>query len=376
MKRQASGLTYSGRIVLQASLSVILSLSVCIPGAAQYDGRVRSEHIRIKIPREREWLGRDAILELEQCWQYVNRVTGQRLPRVVLVSIDWARKDNSIDFGDYTIAIGMAHPAAAPNMKTFLVRNATREIARLGLAELSRGGTLREESRFLAEGMCEILAREYDLSTKSLTGAWVITHFLDRIRPLSLEALSSWSTFSGGRGDLESAAPGITFLTTCRDLHGRERVLKLFEALKKGNMKEALFSTFRSSGAVLEDAWLRKVRAFRATEDVVATSEDDAPQLRKTVLVPPAGRRGTSFQMRLFFQDRRGNPPPGFVFVEEKESGLVLQGREPAEKGERFTLVEIPIEEKRQPGTYSYRITAVDESGNVRTWQGSYTVEP
>src|SRR5438093_2704640 len=224
--------------------------------------------------------------------------------------------------------------------------------------------------------MSVILAREYDLSAKGLTGAWVVAHFLDRIKPLSLDALSSWSESSCARRELSCAGPGITFLMTCREQYGRDRLIKLFEALKKGSLKEALTSTFRSSAAVLEDTWLRKIRAFNATGDFVARSDDEAPQLRKTVLVPPAGRRGASFQMRLFFQVGKDNLYPGSVFFEETVSRIVLRGRESAEKGERFTQVDVPVDEMRQPGNYSYRITAIDESGNVRNWEGSYVVEP
>ena len=108
----------------------------------------------------------------------------------------------------------------------------------------------------------------------------------------------------------------------------------------------------------------------------MARSDDEAPQLRKTVLVPPAGRRGASFQMRLFFQVGKDNLYPGSVFFEETVSRIVIRGRESAEKGERFTQVDVPVDEMRQPGNYSYRITAIDESGNVRNWEGSYVVEP
>jgi hypothetical protein len=376
MRHVGSELTRMRRVILTTGLLYLLPASFLVAGASQYGGRIRSEHIRIKIPIEREWLGREAILELEECWRYVNRATGEKLPRVVLVDVDWTKRTNSANLEESSISIGMDDPAAATNMKGYLLHGAAKEMARLGLTELSRAAALRDENQFLVEAMSEILAREYDLSTKGLDGAWVIAHFLDRIKPLGLDALGSWLEFSGGRRDFSTAAPGITFLMTCREQYGKDKLIKLFEALKKGSLKEALSTTFRSSAAVIEDAWLRKLRAFNAMGDLVATSEDDAPHLRRTVFVPPAGRRGTTIQIRLFFQDARDNLNPYSVFVEENGSKRVLRGREPAEKGERFTLVDLPVDQKQDPGNYEYRITAVDESGNVRSWEGSYTVEP
>ncbi|MGH7771902.1 MAG: hypothetical protein ACREQA_06655 [Candidatus Binatia bacterium] len=328
----------------------------------------------MRIPLEREWLARETIADLERCWRYVNSVTGERLAKRILIEVAWERTEIFTDFQESSISIGMGHPAAAVQSKPFLMRTAAREIARLGLAELSRGGTLREENRFLDAGMAEIIAHEYHGSTKALEGAWVLAHFMDRMNPLGLATQAAWSTFSLGRRDLRSAAPGVTLLMTCRELFGRERTSKLFEALKKGSLEESVAATFKSSADALENAWLKKVKEYRSQEDITVTSEEDAPVLLQTVFVPATGQPGSTLQIKLFIQDRGNDLFPGSVFVEDQNSGRVLQGQTSGEKETKFILVEIPIDERRQPGRYSLRTIAVDETGNIRHWEGSYAV--
>src|SRR5437867_1378828 len=146
---------------LATAFNLLLFPPIFFPASsAQYvEARVRSEHVRMKISMEREWLGRETIADLEQCWNYVNGVTGKKLPRTVIVEVHWETVDSSADPDGSSISIGMNHPAAAANTKVFLLRHAAREMAFLGLAELSRGATLRAENAFLAEGMAEMLAR-------------------------------------------------------------------------------------------------------------------------------------------------------------------------------------------------------------------------
>src|SRR5438034_5944421 len=191
------------------------------------------------------------MVDLEQFWNDVDGVTGKKLPRIVLVEVNWEAADSRADPNESSISIGVNQRAASANTKDFLLRQAAREMAILGLAELSRGATLRDENAFLAEGMAEMLAREFDLSTKALTAAWVLAHFLDRIKPFSLDAMSSRSNFTSALQNLTSAAPGISFLMNCRERYGRERTLKLFETLKRASLKDALASTFKESAAVL-----------------------------------------------------------------------------------------------------------------------------
>jgi hypothetical protein len=352
---------------------LILCVSLVSPAGlcAQYQGGLLvSEHVRMKIPVERQWLGRETMAELEKCWSYVNGTLDEKMPRRVLVTVLWDSQESSTNYGESSISIGMADPAASADMKSFVLHRAAVGMARLGLAELSRQGTLREENQFLAEGMCEIIAREYRQTTRGLAGAWVLAHFLERTKRLGLVPQSSWSTFSQGRVDLRAVSPGVTLVTTLRELHGRERIIKLFEAMKKEGLDEALTSTFRSPARVLEQAWIKKVRDYRISDEVTVTSEENAPRLTQTVsgTVRPGGK----LQLRLSIEDIGRDFSPTSLFVLDEASGQVIEGK--TGDGGRFVVVEIPIDGKRPPGKCDVRITAVDDSGNVRHWNGSYDV--
>ena len=236
---------------LATALNLLLFPPIFFPlYPAQYaEARVRSEHVRMKISMEREWLGRETIVDLERCWKYVNSVTGEKLPRIVIVEVSWETAGSSANPDESSISIGMNHPAAAANTKDFLLGQAARQMVFLGLAELSRGAALREENAFLAEGMAEILTHEFALSTRALTAAWVLAHFLDRIQPLSLDAMSSRSNLKDGLRHLRTA-PGFSFLMNGREQYGRERTLKLFETLRRSGLRDALSSTFKESSVV------------------------------------------------------------------------------------------------------------------------------
>jgi hypothetical protein len=354
-------------------LSFIIALLV---HAQTMHDRILSEHVRVRVPIEREWLGRDTIMDLERCWRFMNAATGEGLPRRILVVIDWDSTATTTNYQESSILVGMSQSAAAADTKNYLLHGSALEMARLGLYYLSGGAALREDSEFLLEGMAEILVHEYERSSRSLGGAWIICHLLDRMKLLGLKVQTSWTTFSGGRHDLRAASPGITFLATCRELHGRERVLKLFESLRKGNLQQSLAAAFKTNAMVLEEEWLKRVRGYRAVDDVTVTSEDDAPQLLKAVPEPAAGKAGTSLQLRLFVKDGTNDLYPQGVFLQDEASGQVLQAQPASEKGAKYISVVIPLEAGRQPGQYDYRITAVDESGNVRNWKGKYTVVP
>jgi hypothetical protein len=325
----------------------------------------------MRLPTERETLGRDIIADLERCYEYINRATGAKLPKRVFLTIDWNLPNSSCNFREAAITIGMNQPAAS-NTRAFLMHSAAREIARLGLLGLSQGGE-RKDNQFMFEGMIEILVHEYDHSSRSLEGAWIISQFLDEMRLLGLAAQRSWSAFSGDRTCLRSAAPGITFLMTFRELQGRERPLKFFEAVRLSSLTESMAMAFRSPASELEDIWLKRVRQYQAADEITIAA-DEAPQLLRTVFVPEAGQPGTMLSMRLFLMDSASNLLPDGVFVKDERTGRVLQAQGATEKDAEYFLVTVPVDETCLPGAYNYQVTAIDETGNVRRWKGSYKI--
>ncbi len=359
-----------------AIIAALIPLAAASLGRAQTVDRIISDHVRVRVPIERQWLGTDSILDLERCWRFMNAATDGSLPRRVLVIIDWDGQANVAAYQDSSISIGMSRPAAAADPKAFLLHNCLLEMARMGLYGLSRGATDREENQFVTEGMAEILVHEYERNSRSLGAAWIICRMLDRMNLLAFKAQTSWTAFSGGRHDLRAASPGITFLLTCRDLHGRDRLLKFFEALRKGNLQESLAAAFKTNPLVLEEEWLKRVRSYQPGGDLTFTTDDDVPQLLKTVLVPEAGRPGTQLQLRLFVKDGSNNLYPWGVFLQDESTGKVVQAQPAPDRAASYMEAVIPLETDRQPGRYTYQITAVDESGNVRSWKGNYTVTP
>jgi len=152
--------------MVRCAVTLALLVILCVPSpaglCAQYQGGMLvSEHVRMKIPVERQWLGRETMADLERGWSYINGALDDKMPRRVLVTVLWESQDGLTNYGESSISIGMGNPAASADMKSFLLHRAAVGMARLGLAELSRHGTLREENQFLAEGMCEIIDREY-----------------------------------------------------------------------------------------------------------------------------------------------------------------------------------------------------------------------
>ncbi len=360
--------------------SVIL-IAVCLGIAIEAHGqrmvdRIISEHIRIIVPAEREWMGRDVISEIERCWRFVNGMINEKLPRQIIITVSWTEKANHISLDESSVIIGMDQPAADPNPRQFILRAAAKGMARLGLLELSRGAYQLEEAQFIIEGMSEMIMREWERNTRSLVGAWMIAYYLDKMHQLSFAVQGSWATFSKGRHTFCTAAPGITFLAAIREQQNRERVLKFLDALKHGGFQEAMETSFRTSMGSLEGAWLEKVRAYDATETYTATTDDEAPVLRQTVTIPPEARPGSTIQILLTLTDKASNLLPDAVFVQDEASGQVFQGSAPSEKAAGNVVVRMPIEAGRQPGTCNYVITAVDEAGNIRHWKQSYPVIP
>ncbi len=361
------------RVACVAALSFWSLLPLpSLPGQAM-DDSVVSKHVRLRIPVERQWFGRDVINDLERCWEFVRAATGGGLPGRVLFVFDWTRPTAAIDSQRSTITIGMSSSAAAKDPKTFLLHSAARELARFSLINLSEGGAARKENAFLLEGMSEMLAHDFSNTVRRIGAAWTISYYLDRIRPLGLSQDFDLADSFGGNHDLRTAAPGITFLTTCRELYGRERVLKLFELLAKKNLEESLTAAFRTPAAAVETEWLGRVRKYTPSDITVATT-DEAPRLDRVALLPDPAKAGETLAVRLFTRDDANDLSASCIFVIDESTGKVLQGRR-AEAAERpFTQVDIPIDQARQAGAYQLRVIAVDEGGNVRNWEASYSV--
>lgn len=356
-------------LIVLGSLSLFIFTS--ISPSAPLTNDVASEHLRMRLPTDREMLGRDIIAELERCYEFMNRATGSKLPRRVFLSVDWDLPDSGCNFRQSIITIGMNQPAAS-NTRAFLAHSAAREIARLGLLALSQGAA-RRDNEFLFEGMIEILVHEYDHSSRSLEAAWVLSQFLDEMQQLGLATQRYWPEFSGGRRCLRSAAPGITFLVTFRELQGRERPLKFFEAIKLYSLTESMAIAFKAPASGLEDIWLKRVREYRAPDEITIAA-DEAPQLLKTDFFPDAGQPGSTLQMRLFLKDAANNLLPDGVFVKDERSGRLFQAQAAPEKGALYVVVPMPLEGSCLPGIYNYQVTAVDETGNLRRWKGNYKV--
>ncbi len=359
-----------------AAAFVTACLCRLLPGpplrAQIMDDSIVAKHVRIRIPVERQWFGRDSIVELERCWDFVRRATKGSLPGRVLVEIDWEDATSTFDAMRSVVSIGMNHPAAAKDLKGFLLHSAARELARMALRTLSEGGVAKEENRFLHGGMAEILAREFSSTTKRLGTAWAICYYLDRMNPLSFKELANRpELFSGG--DLRAAAPGITFLTFCRELYGRDRILKLFELLAKKSLVDSLALAFRPPATLLETEWLRRVRSY-APGDITVAGEDAAPVLDKVSFVPEQGKAGAPLVMRVFARDGDSDLLPNGIFVVDDSSGKVLQGL-PAKPAEGSHIIfTIPIAAEREAGRYRVRMIAIDEGGNLREWDAHYSV--
>ncbi len=356
-------------VLVGSLIALFFSSGVC---SAQLAQSVGSEHVSLRTPAEWESLGRDLSAEMERCYDFMNRATGQKLPRKVVIIASWNQTENSCNLQDAAITVGMNQPAAVADPGAFLLHGAGREMARLGLLETS-GGIRGEDAEFLFEGMVEILIHEYDHTSRGLDGAWVIAKYLDDMKLLGMNTQRSWGAFSAGKRCFRTAAPGITLLTTYRELLGREAPLRFFEALKKNSLAASLSVAFRASAPEVENVWLKRVREYQDVDEVTIKA-DEAPQLLKTVLNPGSAKPGTTIEMQLFLKNRKNNLLPEGVFVRDEHSGKVLQGEAASENGLNYLLLKIPVEPGCPPGEYKYQVTAIDEAGNLRRWSGSYKV--
>lgn len=365
----------SGRPAAVLGLFCVLFAGVPRAGIAQrFSNSIVSKHIRIRIPVERQWFGRKVIADLEQCRQFIDRSTDGKLPDVILVAIRFDSATSSSNLRDRTVTIGMDNPAAGPDTKAYLLHSAAGEMARMALLNLSGNRAAAEENRFLLEGMAELLAHEYSLTVRSLGGAWVVSSFLDRMGGLGLEAQMKWTEFSGGRSDFSAAAPGITLLSTCGDVFGRGKTVKLFKEMEKKGLEEALNSAFGSSAARIEAIWLERVRKYRIG-DIAVTGDGDVPMPGGTKLLPEEAEAGTPLLVRFDIRDEADNFFPWGLFVLDEKSGRIVRGQAVLVEGKRQYQVKIPIEADRASGRYQYRATAVDLAGNVHNWTGSYAVK-
>jgi hypothetical protein len=149
--------------------------------------------------------------------------------------------------------------------------------------------------------------------------------------------------------------------------------MKLFEALRKASLTKSLESAFKAPIAEIENVWLKRVREYRVADEITVAAEE-APKLLQTAYVPDISQPGTTLQVRLFFKDFLGNLLTEGIFVQDERTSRVLQAQAASEKDGGYVVVMIPIESNCPPGQYNFQITAIDESGNLRRWTGSYKV--
>ena len=355
-------------------LAGVLALCFLSPetSLSQLIDRVSSEHVVMRMPKARESLGRDAIREIEQCYMFVNRTTGGKMPRKILIDVDWDQPESACNKRDASITVGMGRPDKNTDLRALLLHRAGREIARLGLLELS-GWAQREDTEFLFEGMIEILIHEFSHSSRSLESAWTYCQLLDQAQELGFNTQRSWSVFSAGRRSHRSAAPGITFLTTFRELQGRERPIKLFEALKKASLSASLADTFKASVAEVESIWLKKVREHQSAEEITII-EEDAPRLIQTGYASVQGESGNEILIQMLFGDRNGDLLADGVFVKDLQTQRIVQAQASPEKDKEYLLANIPVAADCPAGQYNYEVIAMDEGGNLRRWTRSYMV--
>jgi hypothetical protein len=335
-------------------------------------GTIASKHVMLQMPLERELLGRELTANIERCYEYMDRSINKSLPRKIFITVDWNLSESTNNYRTDSITIGMNQPAAFKNEKGFLLHGIAREMARLGLLNISQGAQ-REDTEFLFEGMIEILVHEFDHSSRNLETAWATAHLLDEMQMLGLAQQRSWSAFSSGKRNHRSAAPGITFLQTFRDLQDRDRPLKFFELLRNNSLFNALGFAFKAPAPDLESAWLKKVREYQIPDELTSKAED-APQLIKSEIFPKAAKPGTPIQLKLYIEDAARDLFTESIFVKDERSGRVYPVQSISDNNEQFYTLTIPIESNCAAGMYAYQVIAIDESGNLQRFKGSYSV--
>lgn len=327
----------------------------------------------MRMPVERLSMGREMIANLERCYLFMNRSTENSLPRKLLITVTWEQLDSVCNWREGAVLVGMKQPASS-DLKASLFHTIAREMARIGLLRLS-GGAQREDTRFLFEGMIELLTHEFEHSSRGLEAAWALCKHLDENRQLGLMAQRPWSSFSGGKTSLRTAAPGITFLTTFRELQGRDQPIRLFGALKKNSSIAALSSVFRNSPVDLDTIWLNRVREHEDLDEITIPG-DDPPQLLESVPSPQPSQPGTVLQLRILLRDRNENLLPDGIFVRDLRTRRLFTTSHSSRTAEINLTAALPIASDCPPGDYVYQVTAIDEGGNLRRWVRGYKVAP
>jgi hypothetical protein len=335
-------------------------------------GTVASKHVMLQMPSERELLGRELTVDIERCYEFMDRSINKSLPRKIFITVDWNLSESASNYRTDSITIGMNQPAALKDEKGFLFHGIAREIARLGLLNISNGAQ-REDTEFIFEGMIEILVHEYNHSSMNLDAAWATAHLLDERQMLGLAQQRSWTAFSGGKRNHRNAAPGITFLQSFRDLLERDRPVKFFESLRNNSLLNGLGLAFKAPAPDLESIWLKKVREYQIPDELTSNA-GGAPQLVKSMVAPKAAKPGASIQLRLYIEDVAYDLVPENIFVKDERSGRVYPVQASSEKNEQFFSLTIPIEPNCPAGPYTLQVIAIDESGNLRRWNISYSV--
>ncbi len=354
-------------------LLIILSTflgPICPEIFSQQYKDVTSEHLLIRIPKERDSLGRRVITDLERFYRFLNGAINAELPEKIIFLVDWDLQESRANYQESSIVVGMNQPVSNPS--SLLLNETKREMARLGLFQLSRGAS-RPDYEFMYEGMIEILVHEFDHTSRSLESAWAVSQFLDEMGLLGLESQRTWSDFSRDRRCMRSAAPGITFLMTLRDLEGRQSPAKFFEALRRANLSRSLKDAFKEPAPELEKIWINKVREYRAPEEITI-SEEETPELMETISVPDPVKPGDTLVLNLRFKDNDNVLFPDGVFIRDDRTGKLFQAQADTDPASEFILCKIPVAADCAPGEYDYQITAIDESGNLRRWSGVYKV--
>lgn len=340
-----------------------------------------SKHVVLQFPAEREILGRELSTEAERCYDYMNRAMDGGLPRTITIVLDWTALEDTWNFRTSRITIGMNRPYALADAKKFLAHTLPLGIARLGLLNLSQGGQ-REDTEFLFEGMAEILAHEYNHSTRSLDTAWATAKLLDEIGQLGFPQQRIWSEFSKAQRNHRNAAPGITFLLIQRELD-RTRPVKFFTALRKNSLLSALSTTFKAPVAELEAVWLKRVRDYEIPEEINVQSSE-GPQLLGVNVISDADH---SVRLNLLINDPTNDVYPENVFVRDLNSGKTFSAEnlptvgssedETATKdiSDYSFTVTIPMAPDVPAGQYNCMIIIIDEAGNLRQSTQSYTLK-
>jgi hypothetical protein len=358
----------------------LLILIVFIHGSAVFAQQMRStssKHVVLQYPAERDILGRELSAEAERCYEYMNRATNNGLPRNITVTLDWNVSETAWNFRSGRVTIGLNQPEAAADARKFLRHDLPYGIARLGLINFSQGAQ-REDTEFLFEGMAEILTHEYNHSSRSLDAAWATAKLLDETDLLGFSRQRAWSDFSAGKRNHRNAAPGVTFLLAQREID-RSRLMKFFEALRKNSLLSSLNTAFKAPAAELESAWLKKVREYEIPEEITVQNSD-APLLLKTAQVSEPATADQPVILNLFIRDSAGGIYPENVFVRDLHSGKTFPVRsenpESDAKNEALIYsVSIPVENNRPPGNYSFTAIMIDDAGNLRQGNGSYSVK-